>query len=376
MMSGEDGELGGARKEMDLKLDRLKDATQLAILGNTQEAAQMNRELMRNEQFHAEILQGHMKSIQQTLDESKGMMAKLLKAFEEKGTPPQKRAGAVAQKAASADLVRSAMPQVQGEESEYHILKETIVDGTCTWVFSETAWQTWASQEDASPRILAIVGDPGTGKSHIAASMRDHLRKTIGDEPDRTTYVAHFYFREHQGDLSKFGSAVITAVNQVAEQSDALCEKMCAQLRRQDLIFNLSKWENLLRNFLRHVFDEDSKYRLFLVLDGIDELDRAQRKAAAAFLKRIAKANLRISVAVTSRPDSSKALVKYANAATINVTKTLQLPDIKALVRNRQDSLENLRRFSPYVKQRIADEIELMAPSSCLPPPLDLPAHF
>lgn len=49
MIKGEDGELGAARKKMDVSLSRLQDATEYAILGNTEELRHMNADLQENQ---------------------------------------------------------------------------------------------------------------------------------------------------------------------------------------------------------------------------------------------------------------------------------------------------------------------------------------
>ena len=84
LLSGGDSDLSGARKTMDLKLTRLQNATEFAILGNTEDLKKMNSELQQNSDLHTAMLQDQkevMSSIHETTETIKNDMAKLLKAF-------------------------------------------------------------------------------------------------------------------------------------------------------------------------------------------------------------------------------------------------------------------------------------------------------
>ncbi|KAK3380777.1 hypothetical protein B0T24DRAFT_200521 [Lasiosphaeria ovina] len=375
LMKGEDGELGSARKDMDLKLDRLRDATHFAILGNTEELKKMDRELLENQQAHTQMLEAQTSMLHNLLDESQGMrsdIAKLLEAFEKKDseTKGQAKAQAMGQsKGASAHRIRSLLPDVEGEGAEYQILKETIVDGTCTWVFAQPAWQAWIESLDgehgAPPRLLAITGEPGTGKSHIAATVYDQLHRKATEDAERHICAAHFYFREQHPGLSTLLNALITTANQIAEQSPILCEKIYSQLLRVDVLIDVTQQKSLLHNILEPCFEARAKHRLFLVLDGVDELSDPEKELLNEFWQHVVSANMRISLVVTSRPGGLGGLADPEKAAplTINATKENQMSDLAALVRSRLGSLGALKRFGPYVKQKISEKIESTAPN-------------
>lgn len=369
LLEGEDSELGGARKNMDLKLSRLQSATEFAILGNTEELQSMTRELQANQKSHIAMLEQQMEvmgSIRDTTETIRSDMAKLLKAFEEekknKTKDQRSKVSAADQiKPASAKRIRNVLMDVPDEDHEYHILKETIVADTCTWVFSEPEWEEWFTQEPGAQRLLAIIGDPGSGKSHVGATVYERLLKEAQNDTSKQTCAAHFYFREQSNSLSTFLSAIITIINQVVEQSSPVCELINAEYLRDEVQISLQNWQDLLQKLLAPAFNKDSKNRLFIMLDGLDELDSLS--SFTEFLEILKSDNFRISVVCTGRKNVVPKISDVTSPLQIEVKKEKQLEDLKALVWNRLNTLDVLRTFSRYVKQRVADKVEEVAPN-------------
>ena len=376
---------------MDTRLARLQSATEFAILGNTEEIQRMSLELKRNQESHAELLQQQSKalgSIQDDTEHIRNDMSKLLAALKEQksqaGRDQKKVMTTEHGKPPSAKRIRNTMPPVEGEIHEYHILKETLVPDTCTWIFSERQWTDWLSsyeshddgrkEPESEPQpqpgreaigphqILALTGEPGMGKSHMAAIIFDKLWEKAAQDKTKHTCASHFYFRENHQSLSIVKNAVITIINQVAEQSGALCERINEYLLKDEVIMDLSNWKDLANNLLAACFLPDSKYRLYLVLDGVDELSDWQ--TLKDFLGIVKERRLNISIVVTGRPSIlptiSDASIPVVN---IEVTKQKQMDDFKSLVWSRINSLSPLKSFGRYVKQSVADKVVQVSPS-------------
>lgn len=355
---------------MDKDLTRLQNATEFAILGNSEELKKMNGELQINQAAHTRMLEEQkeiMFSISQDTENIRSDVAKLLKAFTEqnakhdhKGKPSTQDAG----KPASANKVRNTMPDVEGEGHEYQVLKETLIPDTCTWVFSQPEWEAWMKpDEDATvlKPILALGGQPGTGKSHLAATVYDKLYSFAREDASQRTCVAHFYYREQHKDLNLFRSGLITTINQVVEQSAPLCERINAEMVRDEVYYNVYVWKDLLLKILGPSFSKDSPNRLFILFDGLDEL--VDFDQFLAFVKLVREEKFRISIVVTSRPDLLQKVSEQVEVSTIEVTKEKQLQDFKTLVWHRINDLGYLKKFTRYVQQRIAEKVEEVSPS-------------
>ncbi|KAM0418624.1 hypothetical protein ACHAPT_012427 [Fusarium lateritium] len=367
LLQGEDSELGGARKNMDKKLSILQNATEFAILGNTEELQRMSQELKSNQDSHTAMLQEQMEvmgSIRDTTENIRNDMAKLLKAFneqkKEKSGEQRGRNVVVDQsKPPSAKRIRNVLPEVEGEDHEYYILKDTVVKDTCNWVFNEAQWEEWMAKE-GSRSLLAITGEPGTGKSHIGATVYEKLLEAAQKDAKHTC-AAHFYFREQSQSLSGFIYALITTINQVVEQNAPICELINTEWLKDEVDIDVWDCDDLTEKLLAPAFRKNSKNRLYLMLDGIDELEDID--TLVEFLEIVKEEELRISIVTTSRPDVLPKISEVVSVLNIQVEKEKQMDDLKELVWNRLDSLSALRNFGRYVKQRIADKVQEFAPN-------------
>ncbi|KAM0551741.1 hypothetical protein ACHAPJ_008308 [Fusarium lateritium] len=361
---GDDDDLGGARAGMDKNLQHLQQATEFAILGNTEETLAMTAQLEENQQSHKEMLQKvgqAIDTIQENTENIKDDVAKLLKLFggdqgEKKIEKPQ------ANKPPSASALRNGLPTVANDDHEYNVLKETLLPDSCGWVFQEPEWEQWLSVKDGSRPLLAITGPPGAGKSHLAASVHDKLAHMAKDDESGHTCIGHFYFREREFTYQWFVAGIVTVINQLAETNSAACDKFIAQYARDDIYFDLRSWQRLVKIFLGAVFDRNSKFHLFLLLDGLDEL--CDWQSFTDFLSKfIQEEQYKISLIVTTRPKRLDDLPEDTKLVRIEVTKEKQRQDLKALIWHRINALQHLRRFSRYVQQRIADKVEETAPN-------------
>lgn len=390
VLKGEDGDLKEARGHMDKALDRLREATGDAILRNTentQESLQemnenlqkMDEELQQNQEHHSQALK-EQKDQLDTIEADVSEVLKLVAAglrkrdYGEAGQGRGKRMEESPQLAAlkpMTQLIRSYLENVEARVTEYHILKETMVPGTCTWFFAEKAWADWLfiqHDETRSP-FLSVTGEPGTGKGHLAAAIYDHLCSKLRGDPDGkdNNYVAHFYFRGDRKSLADFNKAVASVVYQVSEQSPGACElihkNLCGREALSDYV-DVTEWKELLDKLIAPVFDRESKRRLFLVFDGLDELEQDEMDSSAEFLTSVLDRGLRIHVCFTFRSGALK--ISGERAFQVVMDKQKQLPDIRALAWDRVNGLDGLKKFSRYVKQRIAEKVEEVAPSESM----------
>ena len=364
-MGGEDTDLGAARKKMVTDLSRLQNATEFAILGNTEELKRMNDELNTNQALHTEMLeeQKHaIVSIQTDTESIRSDMTKLLVAFQSQAKREGKAPVPDANKPASATRIRNAMLTVPGDTQQYRILKETMIKDTCGWLFTNAQWDSWVKEDTNS--VLAVVGQPGVGKSHLAAAVYDHLVGIAKANTSKQSCVTHFYFREQHADLRIFLAAIITVINQVAEQNESLCEMINAEMIKDETSYSVTDWKGLMTSLLAPAFHKTSKNHLFVVLDGLDEL--YDLNSVSECVNLIHDQELRISIVFTTRPEVLDKTTFNRELRKVEVTKDDQLQDFKALAWHRINSLGHTRRFRRYVQQRIAETVEQISPSKSI----------
>ncbi|KAH7310782.1 hypothetical protein B0I35DRAFT_357885 [Stachybotrys elegans] len=356
LFEGQDPELAGARKTMETSLNRLQNATEFAILGNTEETKKMTQELQENARLHALMLEEQREvlgSIQETAQNTHSDVQKILKLMSsqglaEIGAPPQ-----ATDKPPLANSIRNALFKVDADDHEYTVLGETMVPNTCSWLFTEPAWGTWMKKPVGQRPVLVVFGAPGTGKSHLALAVHDKLQEVAEDG----TAIGHFYFREQQSSFKRFLCGIVTVINQIAEKDAKLCEKINSLLMEDTTLIDRSSWRSLVEVILSPIFSELDR-RLWVVFDGLDELQDANSFGAFAGMVQ----NLNISIVVTCREDRLS-IIDGLDTVVIRLDKEKQLTDLKALTWHRMKGLSNLRNFSPYVQARIADRIVEVSPN-------------
>ncbi|KAF5679594.1 hypothetical protein FHETE_759 [Fusarium heterosporum] len=363
LFQGDDGDLGGARAGLNKQLEHLQQATEFAILGNTEETLAMASQLDENQKSHAEMLERvgrTIDTIHENTESIRSDMAKLLTLFDgqKKGRSIEKPQ---ANKPPSANGVRNSMYVVPNDDHEYQSLKETLLPDSCGWLFLEPEWEGWLKMPEGRRPVLAITSDPGTGKSHLAAAIHDKLAQTAKGDDTGHTCVAHFYFREQEDSFAFFICGIVTIINQIAETNYAACERLNTQIGRDDITINVASWHELVKYLLAAVFGEDSKFHLYLVFDGLDEL-RDWPSFKEFVSKFLSEQKLRISLVVTSRPERLDDFPQDTQLVRIKADKK-QSQDYRALIWNHINTLGHLKGFSRYVKQRVADKVEEASPN-------------
>ncbi|KAJ3481097.1 hypothetical protein NLG97_g7910 [Lecanicillium saksenae] len=367
LVQGQDAELAGARKSLDTHLTRLQNATEYAILGNTEETKMMAEELRQNSEQHSSMLheqRNMLSSMQQTAESTQNDVQKILKFLTMQGldkkmanTPPT-----AGDASPLANRVRSTMHTVEADSHEYEVLREIQVPNTCAWLFNEPDWIAWENQAAAKRPILFISGPAGSGKSHLALAVHERLKASAPEGSAGETAVAHFYFREQQPNFKYFLCGIITVINQIAEQNARLCEKINNQFTIDELEIDPGLWQSLVQHVLVPLFHHETKAELLLVLDGLDEL--FDFWSFPEFAQMITTETLNISVVVTCRDGHLPSLMaEEFPALVIEVSKEKQLIDFNAIVWHRIKRLHNLRNFSTYVQARIAERTVEMSPN-------------
>jgi hypothetical protein len=374
-LRGQDPKLADARKNMDVTISRLQDATEYAILGNTQLGLELSIELSENQRRHETMLEAQMLTLETVKENTETIkvdtaqirsdVRRMLLVMEQSRKEPSKPSNAKASgqnKPPSANQVRAYFADHTGFEEmvhpivEYQKVVDSLIPGTNEWIFEEPAWLDWCKQETGSERILWITGPAGTGKSHIAASIYNHLRTSS----DAETCVVHFWFRETIVAFNSFENVLNWLVIEAAEQNDTLCERINALISRDDVDIDYDSWEDILEKVLRPLFSGPTNPRMQIVLDGLDELDTwrgggVRAKRMEPFFKAVnSTPDLNISLVCTSRPH----LWKAPNPGTIVLTKENQLPDMKSLIWNHLNTDEGLRSLSRRGKESIANTLE------------------
>ncbi|KAF2683372.1 hypothetical protein K458DRAFT_389989 [Lentithecium fluviatile CBS 122367] len=142
---------------------------------------------------------------------------------------------------------------------------------------------------------------------------------------------------------------------QVAESNPHYAEHVAAKLR-EDAVKprDFPTWTR----FFTSVFTSTAKSmdRLYLVFDGLDEIEDAEKELLVDFLKEVREEKAAISVLVTSRPEESPAIERL-EPSIIDITRERISADLKALVKHRIGTLPRLKKFRPMSKKAVIRKV-------------------
>ncbi|KAM3557728.1 hypothetical protein ARSEF4850_004942 [Beauveria asiatica] len=142
------------------------------------------------------------------------------------------------------------------------------VEGTCSWVFQEPIYTSWAS---ASRGLLWIKGNPGTGKSTLIKHMIQHVRHHHA----KGTILVSFFFHDRGTELERtrlgfYRSILHQLLQQVPGILHHLVDKFHEAKASQGNIG--ADWHWREQDLAEHLAAAISKsHALWLFVDALDE---------------------------------------------------------------------------------------------------------
>jgi hypothetical protein len=149
------------------------------------------------------------------------------------------------------------------------------------WLKENSKFTAWAGTEVTEQPILCISGAEGYGKSCLVSSIIRYLRKRYpqgSQEPERIS-VAYYFFEEDR-ELQSFNNALRALVWQIVLNDTAYQKYAAAVCKDPDaLSTNDELWDRLFSDVM------DTAATFFIVLDGIDHINRDERTSFSRILR-------------------------------------------------------------------------------------------
>ncbi|KAL8303462.1 hypothetical protein RB597_005051 [Gaeumannomyces tritici] len=154
---------------------------------------------------------------------------------------------------------------------ERHVTARAWSSKSCNWLAQDPVFKDWFDSDFCTMPLLWLNGKPGAGKSVLASFVIDKARELQG------ITVAFFYCSEGDPTRREFIPIARSMLAQLVAQDETLilhCEsKMSSQNGKvpQNVLSDPKLAKDLLETALK-------SRKTYVVLDGIDECDREQRK--------------------------------------------------------------------------------------------------
>jgi hypothetical protein len=177
----------------------------------------------------------------------------------------------------------------EGSEFKKHL--SSHLDNTGLWLLHAPAYKQWHSSENDG--ILWVKGIPGSGKSVVAATLIDHLRK-------EKVPVLYFFFRQIIDANHVPQAALRDWLDQILAYSPPLQAKLARHLKDSRSLQSLSATDfwALIKMAMLYL------PRAYCVVDALDEIDHGQDMLD--FLEGLSKLGTwrpsHVKIVMTSRP--------------------------------------------------------------------------
>ncbi|KAL1647975.1 hypothetical protein SLS58_002299 [Diplodia intermedia] len=370
LIKGSDEKLQAALSSLKANIQRLESATMFATLRQTIETHQsvtetvsMTRQVLSIQQEQTGILKENAMVGQQTLEigqqnsremqKVSGMISRYFSMSEDgqeqgKGEKVRKSKDAGARRSAALAQVKDALQTVAipATTMAYAEIKQTFVEGTFKWLRENEAYATFAAGENEP--FLWVTGDRGLGKSSLAYFAVNELKER---RHFCQTNVAYFFFKEEHKELRSTVDLLKTAASQLAEADHKYREEVAKEIKKGASSLGDGELSALWDQLFASRFSHESSARLFLVIDGFDEANTADREKLLGLLAQVKKDNLQIRVLITSRPGMEG--VESLQPASLPMTIEHLRKDLRHIIKARIKSLSRLRRLRLPVKKRI-----------------------
>ena len=184
-------------------------------------------------------------------------------------------------------------------QSQYHSsLQDLRADQACEFLLTDANFINWYSASDSQQ--LVILGDMGCGKSVAMAFLVDELSRRNEYQLPQPKICYYYCQDDETGHAIHIFSALTLAL---LEQLSGLKKTFYEWYKQNQASGNIEPATNKrkLEEFLHKVLETLDR-PLFVVIDGLDECDRASRKSLLKLLKALSQKTPRIKILLSSRP--------------------------------------------------------------------------
>ncbi len=167
-------------------------------------------------------------------------------------------------------------------------LRNRIHEGSPKWLFQAKEFQEWLDMSNKEATWLWLQGNPGSGKTYLAAAAVDKAAKR-----HQTLFVFATY--NHHNSTTAL-SITQSLVFQAAEDSSTT-QTMVVEFSEHDFTSDGGKVLELLKALL------DVSEGTYIIIDGLDEMDESERRILLQRLDDLVSASDQLKILICSRPE-------------------------------------------------------------------------
>ncbi|KAH4086515.1 hypothetical protein HBI56_128820 [Parastagonospora nodorum] len=236
-------------------------------------------------------------------------------------------------------------------------LKELRSDEACKFLLTHPNFMHWCDASESQQ--LLILGDMGCGKTVAMTFLVDELNQRSGCQIPRPK-VCYYYCRDDEsGQAVSILSGLILAL---LEQLTGLKKTFYEWYKENQASGTLEPASSAskLGEFMELVLATLDR-TLFIVIDGLDECDRASRKTLLRVLETLLKQTPRLKILLSSRPEEE---ILEQLTQTTRITLESNVDRDGVIVRHTVQ--EQLSYLSKDVKELVIETLSRLAQGSAI----------
>jgi ankyrin repeat protein len=151
--------------------------------------------------------------------------------------------------------------------------KGRLFQGSGSWLHANSAFNEWLTCKRS--RVLWLNGDPGRGKTMLAISVLKSISERIKASSSGPNVLLAYFFCDNKDKRRNNSIAVLRGlIYQLLHARPDLSSQFRALFSKEgDQLFNSPTALHSLWRTLKDFFSSPSIHRVYIVIDGLDELD-------------------------------------------------------------------------------------------------------
>ncbi|PWI65028.1 hypothetical protein PCL_07440 [Purpureocillium lilacinum] len=238
--------------------------------------------------------------------------------------------------------------------------------GTCEWILQTKQFASWLDaeladrQENGSPDILWLYGNPGTGKTTISIFLAEELSRAFSGSGDRS--LAYVFCDSRLPNLRTATNIVRGLLHQLVHQQPPLLKYMLPKYRERGA--SLFTSFDALWAILMDIAADEISGRKYCIIDALDECDRESKEDLLKQLQQTfasrdsSRCGFNIRLLITSRPypEISEFLGQFA---TMDIASFQELKrDVELFIEEQVLDLAKKKNYTSVTKGQITKILE------------------
>ena len=197
-------------------------------------------------------------------------------------------------------------------------LRNRIHKGSPKWLFQAKEFQEWLDMSKKEATWLWLQGDPGCGKTYLAAAAVD---KAKAAKQHQTLSV----FATYNHDNSTTALSITQSLVFQAARGNDTKKTMVVEFSEHDLTGDGGKALELLKALV--AVSEGT----YIIIDGLDEIDESERRILIQRLDNLVRTSDQLKILICSRPEDDIKIALRKKSKSLRVDKR-NMASIQAFV--------------------------------------------